>query len=1252
MRTHTIDLAYAREKARPQNGSFRRGQSLEVVLQSRLGVYADPDMRSRALGWVVASFFVVACEGAFTTPPEPGVGEGALPRCGEIGEPLNIEPATASVGEGQLFVLTGSGGTGVYSWSLSEDISGAEVDPNAGVYVAGRVLEDGMATEDVVLLEDRGCRGEASARISVVAAPRVVPNQLVLGTGESITFTGEAGSGNYTFELATDGSGGSVSMDGMYRAGLAIGRDVVRLTDVELGSTADAIIDVVADPSLRVVPAEWAIPVGSDIALPVMGGSGEFDVQVMGAGIDYVDGTTVRASAQGSATVTFTDRFISGRQVQVRVFSLAPEEASRRHDGDASSSHIVGATGDFDGDGFADVVVGMPFSDGERYDAGRVLIYRGTSSGLDTTPARVFSGVSRDEEFGMAIEVADLTGDGLDDLLIGSRRADPTRRDIGAVYVYEGVMGELFSETPVRNFFGVNSFDLFGDDIEVCDFNGDGLQDLAVSSPFGQDPDGETDQGVINVFLGYPGGRFISTPDIQIVGQVLSGGELVDLDRMRLGEQLASGDYDGDGNCDIAAYAIEPGEDMADTGAVYLFRGRPVDGPDRGGPELVPSLVWARADGTDDNNRFGEDLEMGDLDGDGRADIVAGRYPFDGMDGNDTGAIYVRRGREITGPATSITDIGAGADVMIEGRSGDVISQSLQLYDYDGDGDLDILSGDPRAQVMDGMISRPGMVRVYYGSGSLASVTPDVEIEGTTQDERFGLGMGPVADLDGDGRAEIVAFAPYYDTVEGEDDNRGALYYVSSGGTVAELDLLIAPSGQQVGRSVAWIGDLNGDGNPELAVGAQGTDITGSGNNLGAVRIYRGTNTGADSSPAQELVGFAGHSSGDEFGVIVDGIGDFDGDGIPDLGVLSRNDDAPTDPPMNWTQGCGRRDNPGTVYVFRGRADGTVEPEASYLYFGPFANQRFEQFEGGVDFNNDGLDDLIIGGREWDPGGLSNAGGVAVVFGRPAPMPGQVEVICAPDFQRDGTIEGERVGYWVTGLGDLDGDGCDEIAASTPFADPISRDEGGAIVIFGFDAMNCGMSTAPREVRLTGANRDSDAGTRMGGGTDMTGDGVPDLLIGAEQYRDGRGQVGRVYLVSGQYIVDTAMGSGTAPMLRQGSPMRLTVDGTYAGERLGFSLSSAPDPSGGSLAVLGGPFGASSGVADTGGAVVYSVGAMGFAADPRLVVAGESIGSGQLGYSVSASGAAGGRTVIAVGAPWSSLVSVDDGASYAFALTP
>ncbi|MGE0790882.1 MAG: FG-GAP-like repeat-containing protein [Sandaracinaceae bacterium] len=1190
------------------------------------------------------------CEARFTTPPEPGSGEGVRPLCGEIGAELSVEPVVQQVGAGQLFVFTALGGTGAYRWSLSENVSGAQIDPNAGVYVAGMVNDDGSDTVDVVRLEDRGCRGEATASVTVVEAPAIVPQRVVLGRGDEITFTGTGGSGMYLFALAGDRSGATVTTTGTYTAGTVTGRDVVRLTDMVLGATADAVIDVVDDPSLRVTPSDWAIPVGTEVALPVVGGSGEFDVTIAGAGLEHVSGTSVRATGAGSATVTFADRYLASRRVDVHVTALAPADAPRRHDGDASFVNVVGGTGDFDGDGFSDVVVGMAQSDGEYFGSGRVLIYRGTASGLDPMPARVFSGISRGEELGMAVTVADLDGDGTDDLLIGSRRADPTLSDIGAVYVYRGEAGRFFSEEPIREFYGVNSFDLFGDALAVCDFNGDGRPDLAVGSPFGQDPDGASDQGTVAVFLSYPNGRFLSTPDVRLLGEVLTPGMgFGALERMRLGEAIAAGDFDGDGVCDLAVSAIQAQADVADTGAVYLYLSRAANGPDRGGPALTPSIVWARADATDDDNRFGDDIAMGDVDGDGKADIVAGRYAFDGTDGNDTGALYVMLGHAVSGEATAITDIDAGADWSIEGLAGDRLGESLAVYDVDGDGDQDVLIGAARAQYTDSMMmtTRPGGVRIHHGGNGPLSATPDRDVMGPMADDWFGLGIGAVADLDGDGRAEVLAFAPFHDSEPMRGDDVGALYLRTSGGQTTELDLLIEPSGQQIGRDVAWLGDLDGDGNPELAVGNQGTDVDVRGRNMGSVRIYRGTASGVAAAPIQELGQYAINGGGDEFGVVVRSAGDFDGDGRTDLAVLARSEDSPSMPRAEWTEGCGSRTDPGTVFVFRGNGDGTFADEPSFLYFGPYAGQRVETLDAGFDVNGDGLDDIVVGSLEWDPAGMTNAGGVAVVYGRAAPTAGMVDVICAADWQRDGTVAGERLGFSVAFLGDVDMDGCADFAAGTPEADPLTRNEGGAIVVLGWDATNCGANTSPREVRLTGSDRDSQAGRAVGGG-DLTGDGRGDLVIGADQFRSGEGLVGRVYFVDGSYIAANA--GNTIPVLQVGSMARLTVDGASAGDRLGVSIAVARDPAGGRMALLGAPFGAYNGIVNSGGAVAYAVSAMGFAAAPRLIIAGEALGEGNLGWGVAAFSPNAMRTVISVGAPWSSMIEHDDGASYAFSL--
>ncbi|MCA9608126.1 MAG: FG-GAP repeat protein [Myxococcales bacterium] len=1214
-------------------------------------------MRDRRLiGWTLL-LVGTSCRGAFTVPPEPSDTEGVLPGCGEISAPLALEPTSASVGAGQLLVLRGSGGTGHYRYGLVDNRSGGEIDPNVGVYVAGAPVPGEEDTVDVVLLEDLGCTGEATATVRVVEAPRITPTRVALEPGQSVTFRGEGGSGSYVFDLAVNASGGSVTAEGAYVAGSRHGRDVVRLRDAMLESEAQAMVDVVADAGLALSPTDWVIPVGSTAALPVSGGSGEYEV-VVASGFELVSGTTIRATSSGAGMATFTDRF-TGRTAVARLTAISPLDTDRVVPTDRAETHVA-VGGDVDGDGDRDLVVGMSALSLDWFESGAVLIYLNEGGVIGPEPARVIRGRSRDEELGTDVALADLDDDGHLDLLVGARRADPIRVDVGAVHVYGGLAdgvdadGRPFTEEPVRSFFGNNPFDLFGDSLAVCDFNGDGRLDLAVSAPFAEDPDGLRDQGTIHVFLAYPGGRFISSPDVQLFGVgVDETGAVAPIERMRLGEAIAAGDYDGDGVCDLAAYAVMANANTSDSGAVFLYRGRPAAGSDRGGPEELPRLIWTRADAVDDDARFGEDVLLGDLNGDGNADLVATRYLHDGAAGSDSGAVYVRYGRGFGEPATGYTDVDAGADWSFEGLASDRVGNAAVLFDYDGDGRLDLLSGDSRAEVVDGTIDRPGMIRVFRGGGDLHGA-PDIEIEGAVSGERFGLGIGGIGDLDGDGRAELATFAPYHDTVEGTNDDRGALYLVPSRGPPTELEVPHHPSGMLEGFTTAWLGDLNGDGFPELAVGVPRRDLVGAGGNFGVVRIHAGTATGVASTATQELSRFERHSDSDELGWQVARAGDFDGDGVPDLLALARNEDLPDPLPPTWTPvgACaGTRNDPGTLYVFRGRVDGTVEAQPMLVYFGPFAGQRFEDVLGAVDVNGDGLDDVVVGGREWDPDGRNNAGGVAVILGRAATTDGTTWVLCDPDARYDGPTADVRLGDALVALGDLDGDGCEDFAAGAPEADPRAVNNAGEVVVFfGFDASatRCGPETGFTMTTLYGTDRDAQAGFTLGGGIELYGGGPADLLVGAPRYRDGRGEVGRVVLVDGARIV-AAVG-GTIPVFDAAAGAERVLDGTTAGERFGWSIDAARDGAGG-LVLVGGPFGASSGPVNTGGAALFRVGGTGFAMAPRLQIAGESLGEGNLGSSVSATFAMG-RVYLAVGAHYSSLVEPDDGATYAFAVAP
>lgn len=1221
------------------------------------------------LAWVLAALVSAGCEGAFTSPPEP-VHTEERPFCGNFGELLAIVSRPATVGTGQLVVLTATGGTGRYRWSLSESGSGGHIEEGTGVYVAGERAGTSDVVSDLVLLEDERCQGEATARIEVLPAPTLAPRRVSLRPGETITFRRDGGSDSYRYTVSsgTGASGATIDPEtGVYVAGPREGIDVVRLIDDELGSIGDAppgsplfaeaTVEVSSGAALTLAPDEWAAPVGSRIALPIEGGSSEYTVTVDGTAIALAgdprcgsaDPTVICAVETGTATVTITDAFLAGRVATATVRVVSPHAASRRHPADRSDANVVASGSyDIDGDGFADAVVGMPDASEGWFGSGVVRIHRGRSGGLDPAPARVIAGPYRDEELGRAVAVADLDEDGRVDLLVGARRADALRTDVGALYVYGGVEGGLFSESPSRAWYGQAASDLFGHGVAVCDFNADGHLDVAVAAPFGQEADGESDQGVVQVFLFRADSArlFSSAPDVTLAGKLLVGAEWRHVRQLSFGESIAAGDFDGDGACDLAASATGPAAELdssgravplqGSSGAVLLHRGRAAAGSDRGGLEAEPSLLWGRADGTDDNSRFGLGLAMGDVNGDGRADVLASRYLHDGAAGTDTGALYVLYGRALDGAATAITDI-ATADWSVEGGAAqDRMGNAVALVDVDGDGRADILSGDSRAGVMDSERTRPGIVRFWRG-GALG-VAPTRAFEGPESDARFGLGLGAIGDLDGDHTLELLAFAPFHDTAPMDGDDRGALLFQASlGAAPVPLELSTPSSGQQIGRSVAWIGDLDGDGQPELAVGAPDFDLSGAGINLGVVRIYEG----ASAAVAQELAGFAGHGEADRFGMVVAPAGDFDGDGVRDLAVLAQAEDLGTLSSTIYDvgAGCDARTNAGAVFVFRGVADGTLESEPAFVIFGPEANQLLDAVAGDVDVNGDGMDDLIIGGYRWDAA-ADNAGGHIVVHGRPASD--RIVAICTPDRRLDGTEANGFRGWAVAGIGDLDrpADGCDEYAVGAPAADPNGRSSAGEVYVV-FPA--CG-ATAERVVRLYGADTAAFAGASLaGGGVDADGDGVPDLLVGAPRYRSPEGEVGRAIFVSGAYI---ASRTGSGPLVNPSTSARLVAEGDSPGERLGEAVEWIRH-GGVALALLGGPLGAAAGRVDTGGLALYEVRSTGFGAIPRLRMSGEIHGESQLGAAVHALSTAGGA-YIAVGAPWSSAgdAYVDDGASY------
>ena len=191
--------------------------------------------------------------------------------------------------------------------------------------------------------------------------------------------------------------------------------------------------------------------------------------------------------------------------------------------------------------------------------------------------------------------------------------------------------------------------------------------------------------------------------------------------------------------------------------------------------------------------------------------------------------------------------------------------------------------------------------------------------------------------------------------------------------------------GDFLGQSVSGAGDVNGDGLPDLIVGAVGDDNNGI--DSGSARIISGAGGGV-------LYNFNGDVAGDLFGESVSGAGDVNGDGFADLIVGT---------PLSDSNGP----NSGNVRVFSG-ANGSI----LYNFDGDSHGHRLGQSVSGAgDVNNDGLDDLIVGSSV----GNNDAGrGSARVF---SGVDGSILYI----FTGDATTD--SFGFSVSGAGDVNGDG-------------------------------------------------------------------------------------------------------------------------------------------------------------------------------------------------------------------------------------
>lgn len=287
------------------------------------------------------------------------------------------------------------------------------------------------------------------------------------------------------------------------------------------------------------------------------------------------------------------------------------------------------AVGDFNGDGYADLAIGVPGeAPGEDPAGGSVNVYKGSSSGLvagwtvqqDETAGTIEAG----DEFGAALAAGNVTGSGHADLVIGAPGEAPGSdpADSGSLYIMPGAadgQGTGFTSGQETNGGTSEAGDRYGAALAVGNFDKDGYADIAVGVP-GEAPGSNPAAGSIAIIPGASSklGTSFWVQENQ-AGEPLAAGD-------KFGAALATGDVDADGYADLLVGAA--GKDYGSStnaGVAYLFRGQ----ARRTGTTV--SLWQGRRLGQTDvsmanetSDAFGAAVTFGDITGDGKADAVVG----------------------------------------------------------------------------------------------------------------------------------------------------------------------------------------------------------------------------------------------------------------------------------------------------------------------------------------------------------------------------------------------------------------------------------------------------------------------------------------------------------------------------------------------------------------------------------------------------------------------------------------------------
>ncbi|MFZ5479351.1 MAG: MopE-related protein, partial [Myxococcota bacterium] len=421
---------------------------------------------------------------------------------------------------------------------------------------------------------------------------------------------------------------------------------------------------------------------------------------------------------------------------------------------------------------------------------------------------------------------------------------------------------ENLGDVAVR-FSGEGAGDAAGRGLATGDVDGDGFDDIVVSSLYNDD--GGTNAGAIHLVLGSasPTSGSLSS-HIQFTGDTPE----------EPGHSVAIGDVDADGYSDVLMGAIYNSDAGSIAGAAYLLLGSAA-------PTSVPLSSAIQLTGVTAGDYAGYDVaSAGDVDADGYGDLLVSAYNYDGG-GTDAGAVFLSLGSS-TPSSASLSGM-----VRFTGEAaGDQAGDSTNgAGDVDGDGYDDVLVG---AWENDDNGTSAGAVYLLLGGPSPSSrglAAADAQYVGEAAGDRAGVSCAGGIDFDADGYGDVVVGA--YMNDDG-GSGAGAAYVIlgsasPSGRSLSTADAQFTgeSAGDEAGVSVAGAGDVNADAHDDVVLGA--FHHSDAGLYAGAAYVVLGSASPVSLGLSDAEAQVTGETAGGLAGLSVAGGGDVNDDGYDEV---------------------------------------------------------------------------------------------------------------------------------------------------------------------------------------------------------------------------------------------------------------------------------------------------------------------------------------------------------------------------------